>query len=190
MKNYFTLLWLLFLIPVIALAQTEAKEGRLGVYSANLSKPMAIALNVDNDVIVTDIADSSPAAKGGIEIGDVIMKLDGEAISNQEILAELVRARPNKKVEIELLHKGKIKQITLTLGALEANESPELRIKIPSQAMKKAKKYWKEIQPYWEKGVAKYQEEIDRLREELKELRAELKELKKQLDEKIKEKGN
>jgi serine protease Do len=138
---------------------------------------------------VTDITDSSPAAKGGIEIGDVIIKFDGEAIGNQDDLIKLVRARPNKKVEIELLRKGKIKNISLTLGELEASESPEFKIKIPRQTWKKAKKYWNEIQPYWEKGVAKYQEEINRLREELKELRAELKELKRQLDEKIKEKG-
>jgi C-terminal processing protease CtpA/Prc len=191
MKKYFTLLFLFSLIPVFALAQaeTETKEGRLGVYSTNLSKPMAIALKVDQGVLVTDMAENSPGALGGIEIGDVILKLDGEEISNQNDLIKLVRARPNKKIEIELLRQGKIKKIFLTLGELEAKESPELKIKIPRQAWKKAKKYWNEIQPYWEKGVIKYQEEITRLREELKELRAELKELKRQLDEKIKEKG-
>lgn len=191
MKKYFTLLLLFSLIPVFAFAQaeTEAKEGRLGVYSANLSKPMAVALDVDNGVLVTELTENSPAAQGGIEIGDVILKLDGAKISNQDDLIKLVRARPNKKVEFELLRKGKIKKISLTLGELEAKESPEFKVKIPRQAWKKAKKYWNEIQPYWEKGITKYREEITRLREELEELRAELKELKQQLDEKIKEKG-
>ena len=188
-KKYFILLSLLFLFPVLAFAQTRAKEGTLGVNSTNLSKPMEIALNVGNGVLVTDIAESSPAAKGGIEIGDVIIKLDGVITSNQETLAELVRSRPNKKLEIELLRKGKIKKISLTLGELDANQSPEFKIKVPRQAWKKAKKYWKEIQPFWKKGVIKYQEEITRLRAELKELHAELKELKLEPDEKIKEKG-
>jgi C-terminal processing protease CtpA/Prc len=191
MKKYFTRLLLFSLIPVLAFAQAEAeaKEGRLGVYSANLSNPMRIALNVDNGVLVTNLAEKSPAENGGIEIGDVIIKLAGTAIDNQNDLIKLVRARPNKKVAIELRRKGKIKKISLTLGELETQESPEFKVKIPRQAWKKAKKYWNEIHPFWEKGVTKYQEEITRLREELKELRAELKELKQQLGEKLKEKG-
>jgi uncharacterized protein YukE len=148
---------------------------------------MRIALNVGNGVLITGIAENSPAEKGGIEIGDVIRKIAGEEVGNQADLVKIIRGRPNQKVEIELLRQGKMKKISLTLGELEALGFYEFQVKKPDKAWKNIKKYLKEIKPFWEKGVDKYQEEMKRLKEEMKELRQELNALKKELEEKLKD---
>lgn len=178
--------WLMILlISAVALAQKERieKEGWLGVYSKNLSKPMRIALNIENGVLVTDIVEESPAEKGGIEIGDVILKIDGEAVVNQDDLTELVRNRPNQKVKMELLRKGNIKEIILIIGERDKTELRKDSFTLPHKTFKKVKKYLAGLEPFWERGVEKYQQELKRLKAEIKELRQELKELKEKLKE-------
>ncbi|MDH5185522.1 MAG: PDZ domain-containing protein [bacterium] len=191
MKKLLLLLLSVLLIPVLSLAQEEEieKQGWLGVYSKNLSKPVRIALNVDDGVIVTDVVKNSPAEKSGVEIGDIILKIAGKDIDNQKDLVKLVRSHPNQKVEIELQRKGKIKKISLALGEREEPEFYEFQVKKPKKAWKNLKKFFKELEPFWEKGSAKYKEEMARLKEEIKELRRELNRLKRELEEKIKEKG-
>lgn len=188
MKKLFSLLLLVLLIPVLFLAKEGEiiKEGWLGVYSKSLSKPVRIALNVDNGVIVTSVVENSPAEKGGIELGDIILKIDDKAINNHKDLVKLVRKNTNKKVVIEIKRQGKMKKISLTIGKLEETESYELKIKKPNKTWKKIKKYFQEFKPFWEKGNNKYQEDMKRLKAELKDLKEQLKELKKELSEKLK----
>jgi len=112
--------------------------------------------------------------------------LDNNLIDNKADLIKLMRKRPNQKVVIELLRKGEIRQITLTLGEWSLAEPVEF--KFPRQFLKNVKKYLKAIEPHWQKRVAKYQAEIERLKKEIKELREELKELRKKLAENRKEK--
>lgn len=191
MKKLLSLLLLVLLIPLISLAKEEDinKEGWLGLYSKSLSKPLRIALNVDNGVIVTSVTENSPAEKGGIEIGDIILKLDDKDIDSQKDLVKLVRSNPNKKVAVEIQRQGKKKIISLTIGEREEAESYEFKFKKPGKTWKKIKKYFQEIKPFWEKGTDKYREEMKRLKAELKDLQEQLKELKKELSGKLKEKG-
>jgi len=178
--------WLIILlITVFAFAQKGKieKEGWLGVYSKNLSEPMRIALAVEHGVLVTDVVKESPAEKGGIEIGDVILKIDGKVVSNQDDLRELVRSRPNQEVVIELLRKGKIKEISLTIGERDKTEPRKFSLDLPHKTLSKVKKYLAEFEPFWEQRAEKYQRELMRLKEEIKELRQELKELKEKLKE-------
>ena len=186
MKKLFALLLLVLLTPVLSFAKEEVdKEGWLGVYSKNLSKPVRIAMNVNKGVIITGVAKNSPAENGGIEIGDIILKIDGKDINNKNDLVKLVRNNPNKQVEVEIQRQAKLKKISLIIGERE-KESYEF--KKPGKTWKKIKKYFQEFKPFWEKGTNKYQEEMKRLKEELKDLREQLKELRKELTEKLKEK--
>ena len=162
------------LAPMLAFAasdSTVAKRGWLGVYTDELSKPMLVALDVDHGVLVTEVAEESPAAKAGIEVGDVITLFDGQSTSDGSALRWVVRDRPDKKVVVNVHRRGKDKKLDVTLGTREGTEQTfdfEWQA-IPREALREAKRALREAGP------------------DLKhELRKELNELRKKLTEKPK----
>ena len=99
MKKYFVLALLPLLFAGVAAARSDAdsstaKRGWLGVYSEELSEAMLVALNVDNGVLVTGVADESPAKAAGLAIGDVITSVGGEKVKSVLELRREVRKHP------------------------------------------------------------------------------------------------
>jgi serine protease Do len=179
------------LVPVLAFAagdSTEVKRGWLGVYTDELSKPMLLALDIDHGVLVTEVAEESPAAKAGVEIGDVITSLGGEAVSDGSALRWAVRDRPNKKAVVSVRRRGKEKKLEVTLGVREATEqifSFEWPA-IPREAMREVGKALREAGPSLKREFESSDLTLDSLREQMQELRNELNEVRKKLTEKEK----
>jgi len=179
------------LAPVLAFAagdSTDARRGWLGVYTDELSKPMLVALDIDHGVLVTEVAEESPAAKAGLEAGDVIMSLDGEATADGSALRWAVRDRPDKAVALKVRRRGKEKRLKVTLGARKGAEQtfsfqwPEM----PREALLKAERALKEAGPRLKLELDRSDLSLDSLREEMAQLRKELNELRKKLTEKQK----
>ena len=62
---------------------------------------------------------NGPAAKAGIESGDVITAVNGETVKDARELARTIGAlAPGNAVKLNVLHKGQDKVINLTLGQL------------------------------------------------------------------------
>ena len=62
----------------------RVRRGEIGV-SAQTITPLlaeALALPVDRGVILSDVADGSPAAKAGLRAGDLVLSLDDKAMEN------------------------------------------------------------------------------------------------------------
>jgi len=118
-----------FAIP-IALANRVASdlihEGRvvrgwLGISIGDLDPDLADALGVAgrNGARVDGVQPESPAAKAGLKAGDVILGLDGTAITGSAGLRNLVASRrPGTKVSLKVLRDGKELAIEATLGRL------------------------------------------------------------------------
>ena len=140
------------LVPILAYAagdSTEVKRGWLGVYTDELSKPMLVALDIDHGVLVTDVAEESPAAKAGIEAGDVITSLDGQSTSDGSALRWAVRDRPDKKVVVDVHRRGKDKKLDVTLGTREGAE-PTFDFEwqeIPQEALRETKRALRQVGP-------------------------------------------
>lgn len=83
------------------------KRGWLGVLSEDVSDAALVALDVKNGVVVTGVADASPAKKAGVARGDVLLSVDGESIEDVAGLRRVVRYRPDKVVTIALLRRGR-----------------------------------------------------------------------------------
>jgi serine protease Do len=102
----------------------RVSRGWLGVsiqdLAGDLRKEFAPSL-ASGGVLITDVEPSSPAAKAGLQRGDVVVKLAEIPMDSPRRLRNVVGTRgPGAKVAIELLRDGKARQLEVTLS-----ESPE-----------------------------------------------------------------
>ena len=72
---------------------------------------------VDGNITVTEVADGSPAQKAGLELEDVILKIDGKTAGGTGDIAARVRgASPGDAVTFTVRRKGKEQDISVTLA--------------------------------------------------------------------------
>ncbi|MEP7031345.1 MAG: Do family serine endopeptidase [Pseudolabrys sp.] len=107
-------------------------RGWIGVQIQPVTPEIAESLGLKKaeGALVAEPQDGSPAAKAGIEAGDVITAVDGTEIKDARDLAKKIGSlAPKTSVKLTVLHKGATKSMTLTLGELpntkEANAKPE-----------------------------------------------------------------
>lgn len=97
-------------------------RGHLGVMIQKITPELAKSFNLleNQGALVGDVMEGSPAEKGGIQRGDVIIKFDGKAILKMAELPTVVaHTRPGKQVEVVVIRDGKEKVIKTTLDKLE-----------------------------------------------------------------------
>ena len=107
------------------IAQLE-KSGRvtrgwIGVQIQQVTPDIAESLGLKNaeGALVAEPQADSPAAKAGIESGDVITTVDGKPVKNARELARTISSMaPGTSVKLGIWRKGEEKSLTLTLGEL------------------------------------------------------------------------
>jgi len=100
----------------------KVEHGRLGVTIQEVSPALAenFGLAKAEGALVGSLQKEGPAAKAGIEPGDVILKLDGKAISRSADLPPLVAAmKPGSPATLEIWREGKSKQVSVVVGSFE-----------------------------------------------------------------------
>ncbi|MBR1064597.1 Do family serine endopeptidase [Bradyrhizobium liaoningense] len=109
----------------LVIAQLKDKgsvtRGWLGVQVQPVSAEIADSLGLKEarGAIVDNPQDGSPAAKAGIEAGDVITAVNGTAIKDSRDLARTIATlAPGTSVKLDVFHKGASKTVTLALGEL------------------------------------------------------------------------
>jgi len=98
-------------------------RGYLGVSIQTVTADLAKALNVGNrqGALVADVVSGSPAEKGGIERGDIIIAYDGKEVKNNHNFPAMVAATPvGGEVKIKVLRNGKARQLPVTIGKLSS----------------------------------------------------------------------
>ncbi len=71
--------------------------------------------------LVASVTSGSPAEKAGIQVGDIILKFDGKDITSSRKLSRIVaETLIGKKVEVDIMSKGKRKTISLTVSELDS----------------------------------------------------------------------
>jgi Do/DeqQ family serine protease len=83
----------------------EGRNPFAGLKVANLSPKLATELRLPTDktgVVVAEVVRNSPAARLGFQPGDIVISLNGDAVSSTKVLQTLVGSDPNLwRVEIE-----------------------------------------------------------------------------------------
>jgi Do/DeqQ family serine protease len=83
----------------------EGRNPFAGLKVANLSPKLATELRLPTDktgVVVAEVVRNSPAARLGFQPGDIVISLNGDAVSSTKVLQALAGSNPNLwRVEIE-----------------------------------------------------------------------------------------
>ncbi|MEO8317716.1 MAG: Do family serine endopeptidase [Bradyrhizobium sp.] len=99
----------------------SVSRGWIGVQIQPVTSDIAdsMGLQKSEGALVTEPQANGPAAKAGIESGDVITSVNGEAVKDPRELARTIGGlAPGSAVKLNVLHKGKDAVVNLTLGQL------------------------------------------------------------------------
>jgi serine protease Do len=97
-------------------------RGWLGVMIQQINRALQEKLDLDdmNGALVADVTPDGPAEKAGIKRGDVIVSFDGNEIKEMQDLPYMVSITPvDKRVEVEVIRRGKTKSFQVKIGELE-----------------------------------------------------------------------
>jgi serine protease Do len=100
----------------------ETRRGWLGVRIQSVTEDIAESVGIKENVgaLVAGVTPDGPAAKAGIEPGDVVTRFDGKEVSSMRGLPRIVSQTPiGKKVDVELLRKGQKLTLQAVIGRLQ-----------------------------------------------------------------------
>jgi serine protease Do len=108
------------LVPEFPRAFGSARSGVLGIECESLGSQLAGFFGVKDGVLVRSVAKDSAAEKAGIRAGDVIVKVNGEAVTSAHEITSLVRAARSKHTFPVVLVRDK-KEATLSVTVESAD---------------------------------------------------------------------
>jgi len=100
-------------------------RGWLGVMIQKITPDLAksFGLSQSEGALVGDVIPDSPAAKGGVKHGDVIVMFDGQQVKDMEDLPKIVAAtRPNSVVDVEVIRDGSRMTLSVSIELLEDSQ--------------------------------------------------------------------
>jgi serine protease Do len=126
-----------FAIPIdLAMSAVEqlkktgrVSRGQLGVIVQPIASAEAKGLGLPDTrgALITQILDGSPAAKAGIEVGDVITAFNGSPINQSSDLPPLVGSLvPGSKAKVKIVREGMAREVTVVLTELEEDQTAAL----------------------------------------------------------------
>jgi len=126
-------------------------------------------------VLVSSVEADSPAAKGGVLVGDVVTKADGQSVASASDISRAVRRKESgEKITLEVRREKGVKTLELTVAERKGE--------------------WKEIRmrgfgpgfpfgtPGWDEHLsARLEDALERMKEKLRQMEERLQDLEKRL---------
>jgi serine protease Do len=100
-------------------ANGKASHARLGVSVQEVNQTLAESFKLDKPegALVSSVEPGGPAAKAGLQVGDVIRQVEGQPIVGSGDLPALIgQALPGDKVKLDVWRQGKAVTLTAQLG--------------------------------------------------------------------------
>jgi serine protease Do len=97
----------------------KVARGWLGVVIQEVTSDLAESFGLDRarGALVAEVQEDSPAAKGGMQVSDVVLKFDNKVIENSGDLPRLVaNVKPGSKVPVQIWRKGANRELIISLG--------------------------------------------------------------------------
>ena len=99
----------------------------LGVELVNLNEPLRAHFGVPegSGVMISNVMEDSPASRGGVQVGDILTRFDGEDVTSSRKLTSMVRkAEAGDPADLEVWRDGKVETLSTTL---DERPRPDLR---------------------------------------------------------------
>ena len=126
-----------FAIPIdvaMGVADQLKKDGKvsrgwLGVMIQEVNKDLAESFGLDKPAgaLIAQVEEGGPAAKGGVQVGDVILQVNGQPVVLASDLPHLIGAlKPGEQASLQVLRDGDRDSLSVTVGSLpaEGEETP------------------------------------------------------------------
>ena len=117
----------------------KVSRGRLGVQIQEITPDLAASFGLKDTkgAIIASIEKGSPAERGGMQPGDVILKFDGKDVPSSNDLPRMVGAtKPGSKVKVEIWRNRGMKELNLTLAEWD-NETAPVKAEAPPEKANK-----------------------------------------------------
>ncbi|MGH8465634.1 MAG: DegQ family serine endoprotease [Pseudomonas sp.] len=104
----------------------KVSRGWLGVVIQEVNKDLAESFGLDKPAgaLVAQVLEDGPAAKGGLQVGDVILSMNGQPIVMSADLPHLVGSlKDGAKAKLEIIRNGKRQNLDVTVGALPDDDA-------------------------------------------------------------------
>ena len=196
--------------PTLALHWSGAY---LGVELVNLNEPLRAHFGVPegSGVLVSNVVDDSPAARAGVQVGDIITRFDGEDVTSSRKLTTMVRkAEAGDPADLEIWRDGKVETVSTTLderpgpdlranyfsflrGSEDLDGDGEIDVFVsPENVHEKIQEYfdgdeWKERHEHLQRFLHERRPDMRALEDRLESLKERLAELESRLEERAEE---
>jgi serine protease Do len=108
----------------------KVARGWLGIGIQEVTKELADSFGMKNTngALVAGVEKGSPAERGDLELGDVILKFDGKPITTSSDLPRIVgTTKPGHEVTVEVLRRGSVKSLSVVVGEMPADDKDDTR---------------------------------------------------------------
>jgi serine protease Do len=99
----------------------KVARGWLGVVIQEVTSDLAESFKLDRarGALVAEVQEDSPAARGGMQVSDVVLKFDNKMVENSGDLPRLVaNVKPGSKVPVQVWRKGATRELFINVGEL------------------------------------------------------------------------
>lgn len=186
----------------------------LGVELVNLNEPLRAHFGVPegSGVMISNVVDASPAARAGVQVGDILTRFDGEDVTSSRKLTTMVRkAEAGDPADLEIWRDGKVQTVSTTLderprpdlragsysfafrGREDLDGDGEIDVFVsPENVHEKIQEYfdgdeWKERHEHLQRFLHERRPDMKALEDRLESLKERLAELENRLEERAEE---
>ena len=114
----------------------RVSRGWLGVYIQDVNRDLAESFGMDTPrgALVAQVIPDGPAAKAGVQVGDVIVEFDGRAVDHSAALPPMVGVTPaGTDAQLKVIRNGKTEKLSVKIEELA---EPETQAQVEPQAPK------------------------------------------------------
>ncbi len=95
----------------------------VGIQIVNHKLAKSFGLDKPKGALVASVSPDSPAEKGGLRVGDIILKFDNKVVNKSTDLPPLVGSvAAGKTVHVDILRNGKKSSLSVTIGELDEGQ--------------------------------------------------------------------
>lgn len=166
--------------PLVVLSDEHSRHGFIGVALIEITPELRVHYGAPKEagVLVGQVESDSPAARAGIQVGDILTAADGEAIESVRQLSRAIRhKKAGETVKVDASRDRTVKHLTVTVAERKGRELDmgDLSRRVHEHVRILPDHDW------MAGGLLGHSADLDRLRERLEELEKRLKDLEKKL---------